>query len=319
VVRGDEGVSDYSLPGMAFSAIVPVLNGVETIGEMLDALAEQKTSSQWEVVVADNGSSDGTRDLVRSRARDFPVPLRLIDASAVTGVAFARNAGALAASGVGIAFCDADDRVGDSWIDSILESLAVADAVGGPLRELRTPHDPAAPVLRHSVERSPVTGLPVMMGAGNFAIRRESFLSVGGLDISMTTYGGEDNELSVRLHKANIRPLLNERMVLYFRETRSLRRGLAKVYGAAQAEVGIWRRHPDLFVEENRPQWARRAMRRLPMDLLGVLRTKNPRKIARLIVRRAGNIRAQMRMPRTPVATVHIGEMAVPRDITKEE
>jgi cellulose synthase/poly-beta-1,6-N-acetylglucosamine synthase-like glycosyltransferase len=83
---------------MAFSAIVPVLNGVETIGEMLDALAEQKTSSQWEVVVADNGSSDGTRDLVRSRARDFPVPLRLIDASAVTGVAFARNAGALAAS-----------------------------------------------------------------------------------------------------------------------------------------------------------------------------------------------------------------------------
>jgi cellulose synthase/poly-beta-1,6-N-acetylglucosamine synthase-like glycosyltransferase len=112
VVRGDEGVSDYSLPGMAFSAIVPVLNGVETIGEMLDALAEQKTSSQWEVVVADNGSSDGTRDLVRSRARDFPVPLRLIDASAVTGVAFARNAGALAASGVGIAFCDADDRVG---------------------------------------------------------------------------------------------------------------------------------------------------------------------------------------------------------------
>jgi hypothetical protein len=26
-----------------------------------------------------------------------------------------------------------------------------------------------------------------------------------------------------------------------------------------------------------------------------------------------------MRMPRTPVATVHIGEMAVPRDITKEE
>jgi hypothetical protein len=118
VVRGDEGVSDYSLPGMAFSAIVPVLNGVETIGEMLDALAEQKTSSQWEVVVADNGSSDGTRDLVRSRARDFPVPLRLIDASAVTGVAFARNAGALAASGVGRAVCACAAQGGGRGVDT---------------------------------------------------------------------------------------------------------------------------------------------------------------------------------------------------------
>lgn len=318
-MSGNEVAESDGLPDVALSVVVPVLNGAATIDETLDALAKQATTASWEVVVADNGSTDGTRELVRSRAVDFPVPLRLVDASERRGAAFACNAGTIAATGECIGFCAADDRVGDAWIENVLGSLEEAEAVGGPLRELRTPHDPAAPVLRSSVEPSLSTGLPLMIGTGNFAIRRACFLSVGGLDISMATYGGEDNELAVRLQKANIRPVINEAMVLYFRETRSLRRTLAKVYAAAQAEVGIWRRHPDLFVEENQPQWSRTAMRRLPGDLLGTLRSRNPRKVARLLVRRAGNLRAQSHIPRAPVATLYIKDMTVPRDITMGE
>lgn len=304
---------------MAFSVVVPVLNGAATIDETFDSLAMQQTNVAWEVVVADNGSTDGTRDLVRARAVDFPVPLRLIDASERRGAAFACNVGTLAARGAGLGFCAADDRVGDRWIESAVESLGRAEAVGGPLRELRTPHDPDAPVLRYSVEPSVATGLPLMVGTGNFAIHREYFVAMGGLDISMASYGGMDNELAIRLQKAEIYPVLNEDMVLYFRETRALRQALEKVYRAAKAEVGVWRRHPDLFIEENEAQWSRTAMQRLPKELLGALRTRNPRKVARVIVRRAGNIRAQSRIPRTTPTIMLISAMAVPRDITKGE
>lgn len=302
--------------GMALSVVVPVLNGAATVREALEALAAQEVPASWEVVVADNGSTDGTRDIIRSLAPSFPVPLRLVDASAARGAAFACNAGALAAAGASIAFCAADDRVGDGWIASALESLTAAEAVGGPLRELRTPHDPLAPVLRHSVERSAVSGLPLMIGTGNFAIHRERFTSVGGLDISMRRYGGEDNELSVRLMEAQVYPAVNEDMVLYFRQTTSFLQSLRKVYSAALAEVDIWRRHPDLFAAENNPQWTRGAIRRLPKELVRTARTRNLRKVVRLLVRRVGNFRAQSQVPRRPVDIAHIDQMAVPRDIT---
>ena len=301
------------------SVVVPVLNGAATIRETLGALSTQEASASWEVVVADNGSTDDTRDIVRASVSSFPVPIHLVDASASRGAAFACNAGVLAASGECIAFCASDDRVGEGWVSSALDSLAEAQAVGGPLRELRTPHDPSAPVLRHSVERSGVSGLPLLIGTGNFAMYRELFISLGGLDISMRRYGGEDNELSVRLMQAQVYPAVNENMVLYFRQTTSFLQSLRKVYSAALAEVDIWRRHRDLFAAENSPQWTRGAIRRLPKELVSTVRTRNLRKVVRLLVRRAGNFRAQSQVPRRPVDIAHIDQMAVPRDITARD
>ena len=43
------------------SVVVPVRNGMPWVEEQLQALSMQQVPGDWEVVVADNGSADGTR------------------------------------------------------------------------------------------------------------------------------------------------------------------------------------------------------------------------------------------------------------------
>ena len=68
------------------TVVVPVRNGVETIGEQLDALLASEWDGSWELVVADNGSRDQSRQIVEHYgARDPRV--RLVNATDGVGAA----------------------------------------------------------------------------------------------------------------------------------------------------------------------------------------------------------------------------------------
>jgi glycosyltransferase involved in cell wall biosynthesis len=56
---------------------------------------------------------------------------RLVDASKTIGPGATRNAGARAAKGELMAFCDADDVVQPGWLAGHMTALATADLVGG--------------------------------------------------------------------------------------------------------------------------------------------------------------------------------------------
>src|SRR5687767_27975 len=91
----------------AVSVIIACLNAAETISGQLEALAAQTWSRPWEVIVADNGSSDDSRSVVE-RFRDRLPALRIVDASAKRGQPYALNVAAREARGTALAFCDAD-------------------------------------------------------------------------------------------------------------------------------------------------------------------------------------------------------------------
>ncbi|MHB1505275.1 MAG: glycosyltransferase family 2 protein [Sulfobacillus sp.] len=103
------------------SVVIPVHNGLATIGEAI-ASALAQTHLADEVVVVNDGSTDGTADLVRGR---FP-SVRLIE-QPQSGPASARNTGIEAASGDWVAFLDADDV----WLPRKLE-LQMAAAERAP-------------------------------------------------------------------------------------------------------------------------------------------------------------------------------------------
>ena len=224
------------------SVVVIVLNGAPWIGQQLDSLAAQRDAPvAWEVVVADNGSTDGTQGIVAARGLSFPVPLRLVDASGTPGASHARNVGASAARADLLAFCDCDDAVGESWVREATIALAEHVCVGGRIRAMTSPQDPGSAVLNPN-------GLH---GRGiqscNFGVRREVFFSVGGFDESLPPYGCEDSEFSLRIlaHGHEITPAPG--MELYFRQTVGFRRTLAKVHASGVAETLIWHRHPKNF------------------------------------------------------------------------
>jgi glycosyltransferase involved in cell wall biosynthesis len=85
------------------SVIIPVRNGELYLAEAIESVIKQTTPPS-EIIVVNNGSTDGSRSV----AERFPRHVRVID-EPVAGCARARNAGVQAAAGDFIAFLDADD------------------------------------------------------------------------------------------------------------------------------------------------------------------------------------------------------------------
>jgi glycosyltransferase involved in cell wall biosynthesis len=86
------------------SVVVPAFNAANTISETLHSISRQ-TYSALEIVVVDDGSTDGTADIAR---RHGDPRLRVVT-KANGGVASARNAGIRSSAGEFVAFIDADD------------------------------------------------------------------------------------------------------------------------------------------------------------------------------------------------------------------
>jgi GT2 family glycosyltransferase len=107
---------------MRATVIIPCLNAQETLGSQLEALAAQPGAGELEVLVVDNGSTDGSRQVAwefRDRFRRFLV----VEAGDVPGASHARNVGARLAEGQLLLFCDADDVVGEGWLPAMVDAL----------------------------------------------------------------------------------------------------------------------------------------------------------------------------------------------------
>ena len=93
------------MTGPAVSVVIPSHNGMAFLGETLLAL-ERQTFADWEAIVVDDGSTDGTGALVRGW---HDLRVRLIVRAENGGPVLARNAGVAAARGRYIAALDQDD------------------------------------------------------------------------------------------------------------------------------------------------------------------------------------------------------------------
>ena len=176
------------------SVVIPALNAAHCIGDQLTALARQDVPFAWEVVVADNGSTDGTADAVRAFADRLPV--RVADASARRGHTPARNAGAAAARGRKLLYCDADDEVGPGWVVAMAAELDRSDLVGGYVDDASL-NDADSQQWRRTQDQQ---GLPTKMGflplaiSANFGIRADVLKAIGGFN---GDYGEGCNDVEV--------------------------------------------------------------------------------------------------------------------------
>jgi GT2 family glycosyltransferase len=213
------------------SVVLPVRDGLPWLDAQLGALAAQQCDEPWEVVVADNGSSDASMVVVRAWS-DRCGAIRAVDASGRLGPAAARNAGVRSAHGELLAFCDADDVVQPGWLRACVTALADADVVAGTFDFTMLngvsaahgdPEDAPGPAATRQLGFLPA-GL-----AANLAARRGALEAVGGFDEEMTV--GEDVDLCWRLQLAGYRFAVASGAVVAKRERSDLgplfRRALA--------------------------------------------------------------------------------------------
>nr|WP_277351782.1 glycosyltransferase [Antrihabitans stalactiti] len=192
-----------SSPPQLVSVIIPAYNAKTTIDVQLSGLAEQDYAGIFEVIVSDNGSTDGLATHIEQHPLRTKLNLRCIDSCAVRGAPFARNAGAAAARGEFLAFCDADDRVHTQWLNALVSAGNIYDSVSGPV-EVTTLNSPKVATWRKvgPRDKQEETGFLPFGLSGNFGIWRKAFDKVGGFD--ETLKAGEDVDFSWRLQLAGL-------------------------------------------------------------------------------------------------------------------
>jgi glycosyltransferase involved in cell wall biosynthesis len=199
----------------AASVVVCTRDRRDLLAGCLAALADQRApDGGYEVVVVDNGSTDGTADLLDAWAttdRDA----RHVVREPVAGLSRARNAGLAAARGEVVVFLDDDARAPHGWVTAHLAPYAWTpgvDAVGGPV-VLRWPSGRPAwitPRLEHwfsALDLGERAG-PWPAGHGpygtNMSVRRATALDIGGFSPSLGRRGrsllsSEEQEFFERL------------------------------------------------------------------------------------------------------------------------
>jgi len=159
--------------------VIPVRDRRELLGRCLDSLDAQ-TWADFEVVVVDDGSTDGSVELARSRTvRGRPVRVMCQPAQ---GAVAARAAAIEATDHRFIAFTDSDCEPAPSWLAAAAEALgAGADLVAGPTRPVRH---------RAPLERSLWVDDTGLYPTCNVAYRRQALVECGGFDVGVEARWG---------------------------------------------------------------------------------------------------------------------------------
>lgn len=117
---------------MRFSIVVPTFNRADDLRKTLASLGQLSVSAAWEVIVVDNNSTDGTKQVVAETAGRFPVELRYAF-EPEQGRSAALNTGIRLSRGAVIATTDDDVQVEADWLQRAGEALDTLDCdyVGG--------------------------------------------------------------------------------------------------------------------------------------------------------------------------------------------
>jgi len=153
------------------TVVIPVYNGEKFLSEAIDSVLSQ-SYRPIEIIVVDDGSTDGSRDIALSYSLDNYIY------QDNAGAAAARNRGILAAKGEYISFLDADDL----WMPSKLSAQIAAfsndpavDIVIGYVEQFVSPELDTQAMKKHHLHSKPLPGYtPIAM-----LVRHDFFEAVG--------------------------------------------------------------------------------------------------------------------------------------------
>ncbi|MGQ0603211.1 MAG: glycosyltransferase [Anaerolineales bacterium] len=232
---------------MKLSVVIPCYNAAVTLAMQLGALADQTYGEQWEVIIADNGSTDGTRAIVEQYLDRLP-NLQWVDASDRKGAAHARNVGACAAHSDLLAFIDADDVAAPGWAVAITDAIQ-RDSFVCSRFEFDRLNDPWTVQVRAQAQHDDVQTykyppfLPHAGGCG-LGIRRVLHEAVGGFDEALPALEDTDYCFRVQLDGTPLRFAREAIVHIRYRSTLSGIYDQARLWG--KTNVLLYKRYRPL-------------------------------------------------------------------------
>ena len=199
------------------SVIIPALNEEQNIRECLVSLLKMDyPPERREILVVDNGSTDGTAKIVQ----EYPVTLLQEERR---GASYARNRGIEACKGEILAFTDTDCVVTNRWLRELVQGFEDGE-IGGVEGETLA-YLPVTPV-EHYMEGTSDFNYQVRISkpfdpfvvTANVAFRREVFHRIGLFDTRFPAAGGEDVDFSWRfLEETDLKLRYNPKAVVFHR------------------------------------------------------------------------------------------------------
>lgn len=197
---------------MHVDVIVCTYERAALLGDALGSLLRQQTGAalSFELLVVDNASKDGTREVVEGLRRPGGVRVRYA-LEAAQGVAHARNRGVREATAEWLAFFDDDQLADPGWLRELAAVARATGArcVGGGVRlALGADAAPALPAFCRGLlgETPPAAAArpfrgKALPGTGNALVHRSVFEAVGAFDARLL-HGGEDEDFFRRVRAA---------------------------------------------------------------------------------------------------------------------
>lgn len=191
------------------AVIIPVFNGERHLTTAIDCVLSQ-TLPPDEIIIVDDGSTDGSAELMRTIAATSPIRITIIE-QANAGQSASRNAAAAIASAELLAFLDQDDLWRPNHLERLTEPFA---ADGGSLGWVYSDFDEidvdGRTVMRNYMQSNGVVGARLsvveiihrdgMIIPSASLLRTAAFNDVGGFDPHLRGY--EDDDLFLRMFRA---------------------------------------------------------------------------------------------------------------------
>jgi len=229
---------------MNLSVVIACYNGADFISHQLEALASQRYTGTWEVIISDNGSTDNSLEIVDHFKNRIP-QLHIVDSSDKQSRAHARNVGVGISKGENILFLDQDDEVGEGWMDTMSNALSENDFVACRM-DIKKLNDPWVQKSRGAPQSFglPVYRYPLFLphAAGcTLGVKRTIFDAVGGLDESFVSLDDTDFCWKVQLHGTKLH-FVND-AVLHYRYRTNLKDIFKQALEYSEENIKLYKKY----------------------------------------------------------------------------
>ena len=189
------------------SVIIPSYNRVTSIERSIESVLSQDFRGKFEIIVSDDGSTDGTIELVESKYKKEVILLKKPIDCKDQGAAGARNRGIAIAKGDCVCFLDSDDTYENSFFSRCYETLSNDTSLGYVYcrvnKSIKLPNDRVLlqpwtrPKLSYIDRKYHVLHRAFCICTIGIMCRRSVLLQVGAFDTKLVV--GEDSDMWIKI------------------------------------------------------------------------------------------------------------------------
>ncbi|MDD4694467.1 MAG: glycosyltransferase family A protein [Firmicutes bacterium] len=181
------------------TVLIPTYNRKDILHKVLSGLFKQETECQFEIVIVDDGSTDGTFESLKEL--DPPVEVVFISVKH-QGPSGARNSGLRISRGDLIIFMDSDIYPSPEFVEAHYRSHTKDNLIGhGPVIHTNDLENPT------EAEKKVTDIARAFFATGNASIYRKHLFDAGLFDEDFREYGWEDLEFGLRLRKKGLQKI----------------------------------------------------------------------------------------------------------------